>query len=248
MTARPAHKTTIISMWSGPRNISTTMMRSFGARADAAAIDEPFYACYLAETGADHPYRNETLAAYPSAWRAVIDWINAPPAGGQKLLFLKHIAYHLPEDFDLSFLLGHRNFLLIRNPRAMVASFADKYEDAEPIAGSYAIERRIFEFLFSHDCPCPIVDAADILTAPEPMLKALCAALGVAFDPRMLSWAPGPRPEDGPWAAHWYDAVWASTGFKPYVDKKPSLTSALEAIAARSAADYRYLFDRRLTV
>lgn len=239
--------TTIIAMWSGPRNISTTMMRSFGNRADAAAIDEPFYAHYLSRTGADHPYRNETLAAYPSQWPAVIDWIEAPPAGGQKLLFLKHIAYHLPDDVDFSFLLDHRNFLLIRDPRAMVASFADKLEDAAPIARSFAIERRIFEYLSARDFPCPVLDAADILKAPEPTLKALCAALDIEFDQRMLSWAPGPRPEDGPWAPHWYDAVWASTGFKPYVEKKPKLSSALEAVAARSTADYRYLFDRRMT-
>lgn len=240
--------TAIISMWSGPRNISTTMMRAFANRADMAAIDEPFYAWFLKSTGADHPYREETLAKYPNDWRGVIGWIEAPPPGGEDYLFLKHIAYHLPDDADLSFLLEHRNFLLIRDPRAMVMSFSNKYDDVTPIARSYEMELAIFEFLSARGAPCPIVDAADILKAPEPMLKALSAALEIPFDPAMLAWAPGPRPEDGPWAPHWYDAVWASTGFKPYVEKCLNLSSELEEIAERSMGAYRRLSSRRLTV
>ena len=49
-----------IDMWSGPRNLSTAMMYSFGARADCAVWDEPFYAAYLSLTGHDHPMAAET--------------------------------------------------------------------------------------------------------------------------------------------------------------------------------------------
>lgn len=240
--------TTIISMWSGPRNISTTMMRSFANRADTAAIDEPFYAWFLKSTGADHPYRAQTLAKYPSDWRGVIDWIETPPPGGEDYLLLKHIAYHLPGAADLSFLHRHRNFLLIRDPRAMVDSFSNKYEDVTPIVRSYEMELAIFEFLAARGSPCPIIDAADILKAPEPMLKVLCAALEIPFNPAMLSWPPGPWPEDGPWAPHWYDAVWASTGFKPYVEKSLNLSRELEEIADKSMGAYRLLSSRRLTI
>lgn len=236
---------TIISMWSGPRNISTTMMRSFGARADCAAIDEPFYAFYLAASGADHPYRKETLAACPASRAGVLDLI-AGKSATAPILFLKHIAYHLPDDDDLAFLAEWRNFLLIRDPRAMVASFANKFEDVTPIARSFAMERRIERFLAARGLPCPIVDAADILKAPAPMLAALCAAVDIPYDPAMVHWAAGPRPEDGPWAPHWYDAVWASSGFMPFVDKKPRLSRELEEVAGLSLADYQYLRDRRL--
>jgi hypothetical protein len=236
----------IVSMWSGPRNISTTMMRSFGARADARVLDEPFYACYLARSGAAHPYREETLARYPATVDGVLDWI-ARAADGEGLLFLKHIAYHLPDGIDLSFLLGHRNFLLIRDPRAMVASYAQKSADVAPIADSFAVARRIARRLAEARLPCPVVDAADILAAPAALLATLCAALGVPFDPAMLAWRAGPHPEDGPWAPHWYEAVYASTGFRPSVDKKPSLPRPLQAIAERSAADYRALAAGRLT-
>ena len=233
-----------ISMWSGPRNISTTMMRSFGSRSDTQAIDEPFYGQYLARTGADHPFRTETIAAYPTDVEGVLRWIGEPRE--KPLLFLKHIAYHLPVDVDLSFLATHRNFLLIRDPRAMVASFADKYDDVAPVTRSYEIAGAIHDFLDRRGLACPVVDAADILAAPEAMMRRLCAALDIAFDPAMLSWEAGPRPEDGPWAPHWYDAVWKSTGFRPPVEKSVSLAPALEAAAAAAANAYARLREIRL--
>ncbi len=237
--------TTIVAMWSGPRNISTTMMRAFGNRGDTRAIDEPFFADYLARSGADHPYRKETLAAYPTTFAGAIAWIDR--ASREKpMLFLKHIAYHLEEAFDPEFLFGWRNFLLIRDPRAMVASFSNKFEEVTPIAQSYAVERRIFERASKRGLPCPIVDAADIQRAPEAMMRALCMALDISYDPAMLAWPAGPRPEDGPWAPHWYDSVRASTGFRPYVEKKLELAENLEKIAERAMPDYQFLSARRL--
>lgn len=236
--------TIVLSMWSGPRNISTTMMRAFGARADTAALDEPFYGEYLARTGAAHPYREETLAARPQTVEGVLRWIaeaRAAPA-----LFLKHIAYHLPDGAGFSFLEGWRNFLLIRDPRAMVASFADKFDDVTPIVRSCEIEVAILDHLTARGLPCPIVDAADIVAAPERALRALCAALDISFDPAMLAWAPGPRPEDGPWAPHWYAAVRSSAGFRPIEEKKITLSNELEAVAAVAAPAYRRLWKRRI--
>ncbi len=236
--------TTVISMWSGPRNISTTMMRAFGNRADTSALDEPFYGEYLARTGAVHPYREETLAARPQTVEGVLQWIS--DARFAPVLFLKHIAYHLPEGAGLGFLEGWRNFLLIRDPRAMVASFAEKLEDVTPIVRSYEIELAIHDHLAAKGLPCPIVDAADIVASPERALRALCGALDLPFDPAMLVWPPGPRPEDGPWAPHWYAAVRSSTGFRPPEEKKLMLSSELNSVAARAGAAYRRLWERRI--
>jgi hypothetical protein len=235
--------TLIISMWSGPRNISTTMMRSFAARGDFAALDEPFYAVYLKRTGAAHPYREETLAAYPNDVKGVLDWVGEQQR--RPCLFLKNIAYHA-EGWDLAFAEAHRNFILIRDPRAMVASFSVKMADARPIAASYAVARELRERMISKGLPCPVVDGGEILAAPEPMLTALCAALGIAFDPAMLSWPVGARPEDGPWAAHWYDAVRASTGFNRPVEKSLQLTAEQERVAASAADDFAALHAVRL--
>lgn len=237
--------TIIVSMWSGPRNISTTMMRSFANRSDMSAVDEPFYGAYLARANADHPYREETLAAYPRTFEDALEWIAAPR--GRPAVFLKHIAYHLPDGVDFSFLKGWRNFLLIRAPRAMVASFADKLDDVTPIVKSYEIERAIFQYLTAQGLPCPVVDAADILAAPEPVLRALCRMLGLPFSDAMLQWPAGPRIEDGPWAPHWYAAVRASTGFNPPVEKKVTLSKALEEVAAAAMPAYLDLYARRLT-
>lgn len=236
--------TAVISMWSGPRNISTTMMRSFGARSDTAVLDEPFYSPYLARTGADHPHREETLAAGPRSFESVIDLIERRQE--KPALFLKNIAYHLPDDVDFGFLAGWRNFLLIRDPRAMVASFADRLDDVTPIVKSYDVGMRILDYLTRAGLPCPIIDAEDVLRAPPALLRALCASLGMLFEPEMLVWSPGPRPEDGPWAPHWYQSVFNSSGFKPYVEKKIILSSVLEETAARAMPAYRVLWERRL--
>ena len=220
-------------------------MRSFGARADTRAFDEPFYATYLAASGAEHPHRNEILDAYPNDFDGVLDWI--ADADQTPIVFLKHIAYHLTDEQDLSFLAGWRNILLIRDPRAMIASFSNKYDDAAPVIRSYEVELRMFDYLTARGLPCPIIDATDMLKEPEKMLRALCAALSIPFDASMLAWEKGRKPYDGPWAAHWYDAVWESTGFKPFVEKSPSLDKDLEVIAAKAMDAYRRLYEKRLT-
>jgi hypothetical protein len=209
-------------------------------------VDEPFYACYLHASGADHPYREETLAAMATDWREVVRALAAPLPAGKTILFEKHIAYHYPDAEPLDWLLTHRTFLLIRDPRRMVASFSKKFDDIAPISDSYRVARRIFNFLTAGGAPCPIVDAADVLGDPEGSLRALCAALDIPFTEKMLSWPAGPRPSDGPWAPHWYDAVNASTGFKPLAEAPLDLPPDLEQPANACREDYEFLYARRL--
>ncbi|MEZ5892316.1 MAG: hypothetical protein R3C58_04120 [Parvularculaceae bacterium] len=233
--------TTRIAMLSGPRNISTTMMRSFGARADTLGEDETCYACYHVASGADHPMRAETLTAQKHDWAEIARDLNALSATPYK--FEKHIAFHfrLAPDFDC--LKNARVFHLIRDPAAMVASYKNKLDDVAPIIDSYRIQRRLYE-----EAPAPVVDAADILKAPEAMLRKLCAALDMPFTPAMLSWEKGPKPGDGVWGPHWYDALWASTGFKPFEEKTIMLPPALQDVADACADDYAFFHSRRLTV
>lgn len=235
-------------MWSGPRNISTTMMRAFESRADTAVSDEPFYAAYLLRSGAEHPFREETIAAGAPTFAAAIDRLRAPAHAFGKadatVHFMKHIAYHVPEGADFGFAEGWRNFILIRDPARMAASYARKLDDLAPIARSYDVAMALHAHLSACGLPCPVIDAADILTDPPSMLRKLCAALGIAFDPAMLSWAPGPRDSDGPWAPHWYDAVWASTGFRRSeggLGEKSAPATELRvecALSARNAYDF----------
>jgi hypothetical protein len=236
--------TVVVAMWSGPRNISTTMMRAFENRLDTTVYDEPFYGLYLANSGAVHPYRDETLEAYPTIFDEVLRSIEARATA--PVLFLKHIAYHLPVGTDPSFLNGWKNFLLIRDPRAMVASYADRFDDVTPILRSYEVARAIADHLATRGLPCPVIDASDIQRAPEPALRTLCASLDLPFDARMLAWPSGPRQSDGPWGPHWYEAVRASTGFRPLVEKNLSLTPALERAAELAGDNYRALAAQRL--
>lgn len=226
-------------------------MRAFENRRDCIVVDEPFYASYLLASGADHPFRNETLAAQPLTTPAVLHWLDGAPARfgkpGASLLFLKIIAYHLPDDADLAFAATWRNFILVRDPVRMVASYAEKNAELAPIVRSYAVSRRLYELLAEGGTPCPVVDAADILADPATMLRKLCDALSIGFDETMLSWPSGPRESDGPWAPHWYDAVRSSTGFRTPVEKTPALSPEAAAAAEACRQDYDFLRQRRLT-
>lgn len=238
--------TNIISMWSGPRNISTTMMRAFENRPDTSVLDEPCYGIYLEETDANHPYREETLRSYPKDLAGVADWINRA-APQNDYLFCKHIAYHINTDQIERLARGHRNFILIRDPRLMVASFANKLDDVDPIIASYRHARALRNFLHDAGAPCPIVDAADILQDPAGMLSKLCAALTMPYLPEMLAWPAGSRATDGPWAPHWYDQVERSTGFRSGSPKlAPPLPPDLAAAADAAMADYSALWNERL--
>ena len=234
-------------MFSGPRNISTTMMRAFENRPDTIVHDEPFYAAYLSESGAPHPMRQEILDAQSCVRADVIADLNAKPAGDEPISFEKHIAFHFAKFDDYDWLKGVRIVQLIRDPFAMVASYANKYNDVAPIIDSLTVQRRIFEFATANGQSTPVVDARDVLEAPEAMLQALCDALDIPFDKAMLRWPRGRRASDGVWAPHWYDAVEKSTGFQPYQEKEICLSPAHEEIAAACRPDYDFLYERRLT-
>ena len=239
-------KTNHIAMWSGPRNISTTIMRSFENRADTSVIDEPFYASYLARSGANHPFRSEILASQPNDYQGALAWTLADNQDGTKFKFHKHIAFHLEPDIALDWLLETRCFLLIRDPRAMVASYANRFEDVTPIIASFRLECRIADFMTHHKKSCPIVDAKDILTAPGTMMRKLCEEIDIPFNDAMLAWPAGKRKSDGVWAPHWYQAVESSKGFRAFEEKFYDLTSELQEVADACRSDFEFLHEQRL--
>lgn len=240
-------ETKIIAMWSGPRNLSTAMMRSFGNRADTSAMDEPFYGAYLAASGADHPMREDVLAAMECDPEAVARKCLGPFA--TPFCYQKHMPHHMLDGFPLDWAAQATNVFLIRHPRRVLASYAKKTEKvAEADIGCrrmLEIDRRITELTGRQSV---VVASEDILADPEGMLTALCAAVGMEFDPAMLSWAAGPRPEDGVWGAHWYDAIWKSTGFStPENTALPAdLPDRLKAIEAEALPAYETMAARRI--
>lgn len=205
-----------IAMWCGPRNISTAMMRSFGARADCHVADEPFYAAYLARTGVDHPLRAETLAAMPSDPKRVIEGLFAPLPAGKTLHYQKHMTHHMLEGIDLSWTARVRNAFLIRAPEAVLASYAKKYEAVDLEMIGLPRQAEIFDLCAQAlGAAPPVLETPDVLADPRAALSKLCAALSIPYSDEMLSWKRGIHATDGVWAPAWYDAVAASTGFAP---------------------------------
>jgi hypothetical protein len=205
-----------IAMWSGPRNISTAMMRAFENRPDTGVVDEPFYAVFLATTGADHPMREEVLKAQSTDWRGVVEGLLGPAPGGRPVFYQKHMAHHVVPGMDLGWTAGCRNAFLIRPPEPVLASYSRKREGVTFEEIGFVQQRELFEREADRlgRAP-PVIEAKDVLAGPRGALSALCAALGIPFLEEMLSWPAGRRDSDGVWAPVWYDAVERSTGFSP---------------------------------
>ena len=236
-----------IAMWSGPRNISTAMMRSFGNRPDTAVVDEPFYAVYLAATGIDHPVREQVLAAMPTDWRMVVDQVTGPIPGGRSVFYQKHMTHHLLPEIGRQWLAGLRHAFLIREPAAVLASYLRKRSKVTLEDTGLPQQRALFD----HVCEAtgavpPVIDAADVLQHPDAMLRRLCGALDIGFHSAMLSWPPGTRPTDGVWAPHWYHAVEQSTGFARYRPEDTGLPDHLTALAEQCRGYYDSLYAHRL--
>ena len=205
-----------IAMWSGPRNISTAMMRAFENRADTAVIDEPFYAAYLAQTGLDHPMRDGVLRTQPLDAQIVAESLVGPVPGGRAVFYQKHMTHHMLPSVPQDWMAHCRSAFLIRPPEAVLASYSAKRHAVTLDDIGFVQQAELFEREADRlgHAP-PVIEAGDVLADPRRVLSALCAALGIGFEERMLSWPPGRRDTDGVWGRVWYEAVERSTGFGP---------------------------------
>ncbi|HET8980904.1 MAG TPA: hypothetical protein VFN87_22315 [Solirubrobacteraceae bacterium] len=237
-----------VAMWSGPRNISTAMMRAFENRPDTVVVDEPLYAAYLERTGIDHPAREAVIASQPTDLATAIAQLSAPLPPGRRVHYAKHMAHHVSRDMDLEWTLRFRNVLLIRDPGEVVASYVRSRATCEPEDIGLPQQEWLMALWDDRGTEVPILDAADFLRAPEAHLRWLCEWLGIPFTTRMLSWPPGPRPSDGVWAPHWYAAVWASTGFQPVLSRDTTLSEHDQAVAEACRPIYAALHARRVRV
>ena len=236
-----------VAMWSGPRNLSTAMLRAWENRDDTAVWDEPLYAHYLAATGADHPGADEVIAAGETDWRHVVERLTGAVPENRPVFFQKHMTHHLLPEIDRAWLDEVENCFLIRDPREVVASYAHVRDEVTADDVGTAQQAEIFDFVAARRNKPPFVlDAQDLLKHPRGILAALCKGLGIEFTDRMLTWPPGPRPSDGIWAKHWYESVYRSTGFQPYVSKAHRLPAHLEPLARECEPCYRRMRRHRL--
>jgi len=236
-----------IAMWSGPRNLSTAMMRSFGSRADTFVSDEPFYGCFLKATGDDHPMREDVIAAMDCNWASVMDSLRGSPPENRSVWYQKHMWHHMTGPIGYDDFAGFTHAFLIREPERMIASYLRKRESAR--FGDFGLERQAEFFELEADrlgAAPPVIDANDVLADPEAVLSRLCAALRIPWDRAMLSWAPGRRETDGPWAAHWYGSVEASTGFGSPDTDAVELPEGAQRLADRCRPYYERLAAHRI--
>ncbi|HSJ45659.1 MAG TPA: hypothetical protein VK923_13345 [Euzebyales bacterium] len=238
-----------IAMWSGPRNLSTALLRAWGNRPDTTVTDEPLYAHYLHTTGIGHPARDEILAAYDHDWRRVTAWLTGPVPGGHAIWYQKHMTHHITEDIDLGWLAGLRHCFLIRSPAEVIASYRrvrhDPTLDDLGLPQQWTLFAHVAHTADSGAVP-PVIDAADLLRDPRAVLSAVCDRLGVAFSERMLSWPPGRRATDGVWADHWYGVVERSTGFTPYEPRQVTLAARFDGLLAAAKDIHDRLAAHRL--
>ncbi|MEO0625147.1 MAG: HAD family hydrolase [Pseudomonadota bacterium] len=234
-----------VAVWSGPRNISTAMMRAWENRADCTVWDEPFYGCYLAETGLAHPMREAVLAAEPTDWQLVA--ARCASRADAPIVYQKHMCQHMVAEAPLDWMTACRHAFLIRAPERVAVSFARGWPEMTEADLGYEVQARLFERVAeTHGTPPPVLEADDVLADPEGMLRSLCAALEVPFDPAMLAWPAGPRTSDGVWAQHWYASVHRSTGFQAPSGPPPEVPAALTGIVEACRPAYAALRAHRL--
>ena len=236
-----------IAMWSGPRNISTAMMRSFEARGDCAVIDEPLYAHYLKHTGLDHPMKDEVMASQPTAWEPVIESLRNDNPEQKPIWYQKHMTHHLLPHIDRAWMRKVRHCFLIRDPREVLSSYSKSRAEVTLEDLGFEAQAEIFEWVNRESEQTPIVVASnDILKSPAKMLEKLCGALGIPYSDKMLSWEKGLRKSDGVWASHWYHNVMNSSGFAPHRERTPDYPSHFESIAQAARPFYEPLFECRM--
>jgi len=235
-------------MWSGPRNISTAMMRSFENRPDCAVVDEPFYAAYLAETGLAHPMLGEVLTSQPTDWRIVADSLVGEAPDGRAVFYQKHMTHHMLPDFGLDWSAACINAFLIRDPAQVLASYVQKRAEVTLDDIGVVRQRELFEREADRLGRAPVVvEGADVLADPEGTLSALCAALGISFRAEMLAWPAGRRDSDGVWAPAWYSSVEASTGFAaPERKAQTPLADHLRTLADQARPHYQALVQHKI--
>ena len=234
-----------LAMWSGPRNLSTALMRSFANREDIIeVIDEPFYASYLKESNKKHPMYKEVLESQESNWKMVVK--NCLREDGMGICYQKHMVQHILPNFEKKWILKCINCFLIREPKEVVSSFLKKWPEADFEDLGFLDQINLFHYIKNESGMTPVViDAADLRDSPETYLPRLCSKLNISWDPKMLQWDAGLKPYDGIWASHWYPSVNSSTGFKKNIQQKEFSDTVLN-FAAMAEDSYHELLTYKI--
>ena len=234
-------------MWSGPRNVSTALMRSFENRSDSFVSDEPFYSYFLYKTGLKHPLSKEIVNSGLINYDEIVKYITGDIPYSKSIWYQKHMAHHILEGESLDWIKNMKNCLLIRHPNDVILSYSKKNEINNIQQLGYIQQIEIYKMLTKEKGNSPvIIDAQDLLRDPKKMLIELCKSLKIRFDDNMLSWPLGSRETDGVWGKHWYKQVEASTGFKPYNNTNKIIPIKYKILYDECMQYYDFLYQNRI--
>lgn len=206
-------------------------MYSFAQRSDTDVVDEPFYGHYLNVTHAPQPHRDELIGILETDPEKILDEVIRGRRKVERNLFLKNMAHHMREmNLDWMEDPSVRTVFLIRDPRQMLPSLVNQIEEPNMRDAAYQAQFDWYDRLAAQGTEPIVIDSRLLLLDPRNVLEQLCTKLGIDFQPAMLSWEPGPRPEDGPWAPYWYHNLHRSTGFVPFREKKDPLPESLRPL------------------
>ena len=206
-----------IYMWSGPRNLSTALMRSFENREDTKVWDEPFYAYYLKETKKNHPLANEIINKYETNLDKIIDLVTAEK---DFIYFQKHMSHHIIKKIPINWITKGINCFLIRHPKEVLLSYIQKNDLIDSNDLGYPAQLRLFNYIKTSNKKILVIDAKDLSEKPEIILKKICKKINIPFTEKMLNWPKGRRDSDGIWEKIWYKNVKSSTSFNKILNKE----------------------------
>ncbi len=231
-------------MWSGPRNISTALMRSFENRHDTYVIDEPFYGYYLKETNKKHPLKNEIIKKYPNNEKDIIKMITTSSNSNKLIFYQKHMTHHILEKTSLKWISKGINCFLIRDPAEVINSYIKKNKLYDISEIGFPSQLKIFKKAYELDKDTIVINVKDLMNNPKKIISRLCKKLKIPYDDKMLKWPKGERDTDGIWSKVWYENVINSTGFKKnktQTSKKINLPDEYQKIHKESLQIYNYM-------
>ena len=219
-----------IACWSGPRNISTALMRSWSSRNDTFVSDEPFYGYYLKEKKLKHPMYKEIIKYYPSTYEDVVKQINLEVPNSQKIWYQKHMSHHISNLDDISWIKKFENCILIRHPKCVINSYIKKNKLNHADELGYHQQYKIINFLKNINKKFVVIESSELLDNPEKILSQWCSKINITFDKSMLKWEKGNHPNDGIWWKHWYDNVINTNKFSRNITKDVSIQKKYKII------------------
>ena len=231
----------IVACWSGPRNISTALMRSWSSRSDTFVTDEPFYAYYLSETKLKHPMHMEIINKYSINYTEIVNYLNSKTPDGKKIWYQKHMAHHILNLNEIEWITNFENCILLRHPKEVISSFSNKNKLNSFEELGYRQQYEIIRLLKKKNKSFIIIDSSELLQNPAKVLEAWCKKINIKYEKSMLKWEKGNHINDGIWWKSWYDNVIKTTGFQKYKKKDINIESEYDSIYNESMKYYAYL-------